>query len=144
MGIAHDDRFGPFVTAGRTAGASTLGITSKGELQMPWEGRAGTQRQYYIRIHRSNGRVFKEYCGTGARGEEAAAADAARRSERQAWISAKHAEQRREAEGEAFFEKWSQHLDRLTRATLYVAGFYQHHGQWRRRYQHDSAHNEPG
>ena len=49
---------------------------------MAWESRRGIGR-YYTRSRRKNGRVIREYCGIGDKGEAAAAVDQQQRLARQ-------------------------------------------------------------
>ncbi len=100
---------------------------------MGWESRKGTSRRYYTRSRRVDGRVVREYVGSGPIAEAAAALDAARRCER--------AEQRRIHKEELTGVKALDEMvgevarlsDRLVEAELTRAGYHKHKGEWRRR-----------
>jgi hypothetical protein len=100
---------------------------------MAWETREGRGR-YYTRSHRVNGRVVREYVGTGLVGELAAAQDAERRreqeDERAAWSDLK---EDLHTVADLVDRCW-ENVSALTTAVLVSAGFYRHHrGEWRRR-----------
>lgn len=99
---------------------------------MAWERRR--QGTYYYRTRKEQGRVIKEYVGTGPLAEIAAERDALARAAR-----ADEAEiQRRERAAllaiDAPLEVFTDSLETLTRACLLHAGFHRHHGgEWRKR-----------
>lgn len=99
---------------------------------MGWETRGDTGR-YYTRSRRENGRVIREYVGTGIAGELAAAGDAERRAAREAERAAIRAERERERAAEAELVALHRTVDLLTRGALLVAGFERHKRQWRKR-----------
>ena len=99
---------------------------------MGWEVRG--RCRFYTRSRKLAGRVVREYVGTGAVAELAAAADALRRADRQAAADALRAEQVRWAEAAAPLKELSCAADLLTRATLLAAGYHQHsRSSWRRK-----------
>ncbi|SRR5579884_1263901 len=89
--------------------------------------------RYYTRSRRLNGRVIRQYLGTGEAAEQAARLDASARQER---------EDRRAVRAElatldASLAELAKHMDLLARAALVAAGYRQHHrGAWRRRRGH--------
>jgi len=99
---------------------------------MAWERRRN--RLYYFRCFRGhNGRVRKQYIGTGREAEDIARRDAARRAER--------ADRRREelelrqqfVTASSMLTALGGECDDLVVAALADAGIYQHHrGVWRR------------
>jgi hypothetical protein len=92
---------------------------------MSWEVRDGGRR--YTRSRRVAGRVVRQYLGTGPRAAEAAAADDARRRQRQADRDAGRALDEAAAELDAL-------ADLFARAALLAAGYHQHdRGPWRKR-----------
>jgi len=96
---------------------------------MTWETRNGGGR-YYTRSRRAGGRVVREYIGTGPAAEMAAAADAARRAQRE---QERRAWNRTKKEIEASEDALEQ-LGEAICGLLGGAGFYRHHrGEWRRR-----------
>ena len=112
---------------------------------MAWEARGG--RRYYTRSRRVNGRVVREYVGTGAVAELAAAADALRRADRRAAAEARRAEQARWREALAPLLELSRVADLLARAALLAAGYRQHaRSSWRmrRHVHHDDSAPEAG
>ena len=104
---------------------------------MAWEARGG--RRYYTRSRRVNGRVVREYVGTGAVAELAAAADALRRADRRAAMEARRAEEAgwRAALGPLL--ELSRAADLMARAALLAGGYHRHFRTWRKkRYVHDN------
>jgi len=100
---------------------------------MAWEARNGRGR-YYTRSKRVNGRVIREYIGTGSAAELIAEYDAEKRRER---LSAQ--ETRKAARDD--IESTRKLVDRcyglardLARLEMIRAGYYRHHrGEWRKR-----------
>jgi hypothetical protein len=111
---------------------------------MAWEARG--RRRYYTRSKRVNGRVVREYVGTGAVAELAAAADALRRADRRAAAEARQAEQARWQAALAPLLELSRVADLLARAALLAGGYHRHARTWRKkRYVHDNDNGiEPG
>ncbi len=100
---------------------------------MGWETRQGRGR-YYTRSRKVQGRIIRDYVGTGLVAELAAQHDAEERAQRHA----EHARLQHEAEQWATttapLRQLSQLLDGLTAAALIAAGYHQHHrGAWRKR-----------
>jgi hypothetical protein len=99
---------------------------------MAWDEVNG--RRYYYRSERVDGRPVRRYVGKGDVAELAAAADAARRVEREIEARQRQAEQTRLNEAEAPLVELCELTDILVRAALVVAGFHQHaRGSWRKR-----------
>lgn len=100
---------------------------------MGWETRQRGGR-YYTRSRRVNGRVEREYVGSGVVGELAAELDAIDREHR-----LQQAAQRREHQQESIDDdNLLKALERITegigRGTLLLAGYHQHNrGNWRLR-----------
>jgi len=92
---------------------------------MSWE--TGGNCRYYTRTRRINGKVVREYLGTGESAERAAAADLARRQ--------REAEERADrARLAAALAKLDALADLSFRAALEAAGYHQHaRGPWRKR-----------
>ena len=100
---------------------------------MAWETRQRGGR-YYTRSKKVNGRVVREYVGTGLVGELAAAGDARARAERQAQQAAWRADQERIESAIAPLEEFCDVVETLARGSLLVAGYHRHHrGEWRRK-----------
>ena len=99
---------------------------------MGWEVRG--RCRFYTRSRKVAGRVVREYVGTGAVGELAAAADALRRADRRAVAEARRAEQANWQAALAPLLERSRVVDLLARVTLLAAGYRQHsRSSWRRR-----------
>src|SRR6516225_5223316 len=99
---------------------------------MGWEVRG--RCRFYTRSRKVAGRVVREYVGTGAVAELAAAADALRQADRRAASEALRAEQARWAEALAPLLELGHIADLLARAALLAAGFHQHsRSSWRKR-----------
>ncbi len=99
---------------------------------MGWETR-NDRGHYYTRSRRIDGRVVREYVGCGQKGELAAAADAARRAEREAERAAIRAEQERIRAAERVLIDLGRTVDLVTCGALLAAGFERHKRQWRHR-----------
>ena len=99
---------------------------------MAWETRNDRGR-YYTRSRREGGRVVREYVGCGHKGELAAAADAARRAEREAERAAILSERERAQAIDAELASLHRTVDLLARGALLAAGFERHKRQWRKR-----------
>jgi hypothetical protein len=100
---------------------------------MSWETRRG-QGRYYTRSRKVNGRIIREYVGTGLIAELAAQQDAEARAQRLAERKRLQQEEARWASTAALLTELSRLLDGLTAAALTAAGYHQHHrGAWRKR-----------
>jgi len=100
---------------------------------MAWETRRGRGR-YYTRSRKVNGRIIREYVGTGFVAELTAQHDAEARAQRLAERERLQHEATRWASATAPLMQVSQLLDGLTAAALFAAGYHQHHrGAWRKR-----------
>jgi hypothetical protein len=100
---------------------------------MGWETRRGSGR-YYTRSRKVNGRIVREYVGTGLVAELVAQQDAEARAEKRAERERFQQEAARWACTAAPLTELSRLLDGLTAAALIAAGYHQHHrGAWRKR-----------
>ncbi len=92
--------------------------------------------RYYTRLKKVNGRVVRQYIGTGRSAERLADLDASARQAREAERVAQRA---RRAELDALDAPLDELNELAARAALVAAGFRQHHrGAWRKsRVQHD-------
>jgi hypothetical protein len=94
--------------------------------------------RYYTRSRKVNGRVVREYIGTGPAAELAARMDALERESRRL----KAQETRRQQDDldalDAKLEILCERADLVARAALLAAGFHQHkRGEWRRKRERD-------
>jgi hypothetical protein len=94
---------------------------------MAWE------RGYYYRVREVNGRVVREYVGTGRVAELAAQLDAIKREERATEAAAWRAEKARLDALDADVAALIEVTDLAAAAALLAAGFHQHKRQWRRK-----------
>jgi hypothetical protein len=95
---------------------------------MGWEWRQG-RGPYYIRRRKSHGHVVRHYFGRGPLAELAAREDAHQRT----MAATHHAVCRHLETLDAHVQDWSQCIDSLTKASLLVAGYHQHHrSAWRK------------
>ena len=100
---------------------------------MGWETRQRGGR-YYTRSRKVNGRVVREYVGTGQLAELAAMLDAEERRERAAAREQARQMEGRDAPAVAALAELGRVLDGLAAAFLIGAGYRRHHrGEWRRR-----------
>src|SRR5262245_15183044 len=98
---------------------------------MAWE-RKG-RRKYYYRAFKKNGKVVRQYLGSGPQAERAAAQDAERRRQREAEDEARRLESKRWERVETLIRELIRVTDFLVRASLIGAGYHQHdRGAWRR------------
>jgi hypothetical protein len=114
---------------------------------MGWEARGCGGRLYYFRYQKVNGRVTRQYIGTGAVAELAAAADALRQADRRAAMEARRAEVASWQAALAPLLELGHVADLLARAALLGAGYRQHaRSSWRmrRHVHHDDSAPEAG
>lgn len=99
---------------------------------MSWESRKGRGR-YYTRSRRRDGKVVREYMGTGEAAALAARRDALEHVQREGEAAA---QRQREAEADALDAAVAaafHAIELLATASLLVAGYRQHHrGEWRK------------
>jgi hypothetical protein len=99
---------------------------------MAWETRGGTAR-YYTRSTRVEGRVLRQYVGTGGVGEAAASADRERRATRDADREASRLALSRLAEADRHVGVFFEAAETAARACLLLGGYHRHdRGDWRR------------
>jgi hypothetical protein len=96
---------------------------------MGWE-----RGRYYTRSKKVNGRVVREYVGTGQLAALVAQMDALERRKREVERDALRAERAEVEALDAPLEELDDLAELLARAALVAAGFHQHkRGEWRRR-----------
>ena len=101
--------------------------------QMSWETRERGGR-YYTRSRKVNGKVVREYVGTGRVAELAAALDARERAARAAESERRRAERAQAEPAAAALAELDRAAEALARAALVAAGYHRHHrGEWRRK-----------
>ncbi len=100
---------------------------------MGWEPRE-RGGLYYTRSRKVDGRVVREYVGTGPMAELAAEADARERRRREEEAEAWREERERMEALEAPIEELCEAAEVIARAALIASGYRQHHrGEWRKR-----------
>jgi hypothetical protein len=91
-------------------------------------------RGYYYRVRKVNGRVVREFVGTGRVAELVAQLDAIERQKRENERADRRAEREKLDSLDAPLNDLDDLVDLLARAALLAAGFRQHkRGEWRRR-----------
>jgi len=100
---------------------------------MAWETRPGGGH-YYTRSRRVNGKVIREYVGSGEKGELAAKIDAEQRAKRDAERALIREEQAQVMTIDAELNALHQTVDALTRGILLANGFERYKRQWRKRH----------
>ncbi len=101
---------------------------------MVWETRAGSSGRYYYRARKVNGRVVKEYVGTGDLADALAGLDALDRQSAALRAEEQHQEWERRAALDTTVDKFSRVVDGIVVAALEQAGYHQHaRGAWRRK-----------
>jgi hypothetical protein len=99
---------------------------------MPWL-HQGT-RKYFYRARRINGRILRQYLGSGPLAEQAAAEIEQCRAQRRADAQLAREETLRHEEASAPLAELCRLTDLLMRAALISQGYHQHcRGAWRRR-----------
>lgn len=100
----------------------------------------GWERGYYYRVRKVNGRVVREYVGTGRVAELVAQMDALEREKKRLETS-EHRQQKDElAALEAELETVNERVNLVARAALLAAGFHLHkRGEWRKRREQAAA-----
>lgn len=102
--------------------------------QVAWETRRGGTRRYYTRSVRREGRVVRQYVGTGPHAEAVAAADRERCVNREARRAAARSTLGRIAEADAKVKALCDTAEVAARAHLLMVGYHRHaRGSWRRR-----------
>jgi hypothetical protein len=104
---------------------------------MGWESRGGRGR-YYTRSRRENGRVIREYVGSGVRGEAAARGDAERRQAQETERAVRRAVREEARAIDRALLALHRTTDQLVRGALLAAGFERYKRQWRVRRVHPS------
>jgi hypothetical protein len=90
--------------------------------------------RYYTRSKKVNGRVVREYVGTGRIAQLASQLDAIEREQRQSQAQELRQRKKELASLDAEMKALNEETDRLARAALLAAGFHQHkRGEWRKR-----------
>jgi hypothetical protein len=103
---------------------------------MSWESYRGRLR--YTRTFRRNGRVVRQYVGTGPVAEMVARVDALARATRERQRESRRAERAAWEAARTPLRELERVTDLLVNAALVAAGFHRHdRGQWRRRHTHD-------
>lgn len=99
---------------------------------MAWETRGG-QGRYYTRSKKRDGRVVREYIGTGPLAERIAGLDEAEREDRRERLQARRQLRADLAAADAPVAALHAEVDAMVEMALVAAGFHRHKGTWRRR-----------
>ncbi len=99
---------------------------------MAWETRNG-RGSYYTRTKRVDGRVVREYIGTGPAAKVIADLDALEREERQRNRVEFQAVKETQRLIDRKTDKETRLIKTLTQAILLVNGYHNHKGQWRKK-----------
>jgi hypothetical protein len=89
--------------------------------------------RYYTRSKKVNGRVVREYVGTGRVAELVAQMDATERADREAERASRRAEKADLATLDAEIKALAEITDLAARAALLAAGYHQHKREWRKK-----------
>ncbi len=101
---------------------------------MGWETRRGREHYCYTRSRRVDGRVARDYLGTGLLADLAAAQDEQERRSRAARVRLWRREQERLDALGAQLDRTYALTETLAAGTLLVAGYHRHaRGEWRKR-----------
>jgi hypothetical protein len=94
--------------------------------------------RYYTRSRKVNGRVVREYVGTGEAAELVSRMDAIQRASREAARADRRARRAELAALDADLKALSETTDLVASAALLAAGFHRHkRGEWRKRRDQD-------
>jgi hypothetical protein len=97
---------------------------------MGWEFRRNGAGPYYIRTRKMHGQIVREYFGRGLAAQQAAEADAQQRALQAAYYAVQCHLEALETQVNA----WYQRIEDLTKASLLIDGYHQHHrSEWRKR-----------
>lgn len=108
---------------------------------MGWETRKGGGR-YYTRSRRVNGRIRREYIGTGELAEAMAVLDALEREDRELKREEEQRERKRLDDLDREARTYCAAVDRILADALMAAGYHRHaRGEWRKK-RHGSEENE--
>jgi hypothetical protein len=99
---------------------------------MGWEKR-GRGGLYYTRSRKVDGRVVREYVGTGPLAEIVALDDELKRLQKEEMAAYWREERERLRRSAEFLSELEEAAEVLTRAELLASGYHEHKGQWRRR-----------
>ena len=100
---------------------------------MGWESRGRGKRRYYTRSRWVDGRVVREYIGSGPAAEIAALEDEYKRQQREEEAAFWKEEKERLEARAAFLGELAEASEVLLRAHLLASGFHKQKGQWRRK-----------
>src|SRR5262249_32281212 len=104
----------------------------------------GWERGYYYRVRKVNGRVVREYVGTGRVAELVAQLDALEREKRRLRTLDLRHEKNELTALDADLKALAETTDHVARAALLAAGFHQHkRGEWRKRREQDHNEQDP-
>ena len=99
---------------------------------MGWETRKG-KGSYYTRSRRVDGRVVREYIGTGPAAEFVADLDDLDRSKRRMYLMEFDKERKAQSLIDRIINEETEIVQNLTQAVLLVNGYHKHKGQWRKK-----------
>ena len=100
---------------------------------MSWDRKGRSRSRFFYLSVRVGGRVKKVYVG---KGPKARAAAQILKERKEAWMAARIARQRimeQTIEADRLLGDFIREVNVLTAATMLVAGWHNHKGQWRRR-----------
>jgi len=99
---------------------------------MPWESRAGTDKRYYTRTTRVDGKLVRTYFGSGPKAERAARADEIVRQVREAAREKRAKRSAELAECKRATVAHYRFVEIYYRAKMLSDGYHYHRGQWRK------------
>ena len=100
---------------------------------MPWESRAGTDKRYYTRTKRVDGKLVRTYFGSGPEAEEAARQDQLARELREAKRTRRATTADWLGDCARVTDEFFELVDVVYRAEMVAAGYHYHRGEWRKR-----------